>query len=49
MKKEGFKKNEKKNGWINPSRLAGWGKPGSEIQPPKKIVLKKNIKMIRIV
>ena len=24
-----------KNGWINPSGLAGWGQPGSEIQ--KKI------------
>ena len=31
--REGFKKN--KNGWINPSGLAGWGQPGSKIQPKK--------------
>ena len=31
------------------SGLAGWGQPGSKIQPKKKIVFKKNIKMIRIV
>ena len=33
--REGLKKNLK-NGWINPLGLAGWGQPGSEIQPKKK-------------
>ena len=32
------------NGWINPSGLAGWGQPGSGIQPTKKISLKKKYK-----
>ena len=31
------------NGWIIPSGLAGWGQPGSKIQP-KKIVMKKKYK-----
>ena len=49
MHKGRFKKKFKKNGWFNPSGLAGWGQPGSEIQPKKKLVFKKNIKMIRMV
>ena len=28
---------QKTNGWINPSRLAGWGQPGAKIQPKKKL------------
>ena len=32
-----FQQKIKKNGWINPSRLAGWGQPGSKIQPKKKL------------
>ena len=32
--REGFK-NKIKNGLINPSGLAGWGQPGSKIQPKK--------------
>ena len=35
-----FQKKNLKNGWINPSGLAGWGQQGAKIQP-KKIVLKK--------
>jgi len=37
--REGFKKKEKKKGWIYPSGLAAWGQPGSKIQP-KKLLLK---------
>ena len=32
---------KKNNNWINPSLLAGWGQPGSEIQPKKKLFSKK--------
>ena len=35
MNKGRVQKKFKKNGWINPSKLAGWGQPGSEIKPKK--------------
>ena len=38
---EGFKNDKNKNGWINPSRLAGWSQSGSEIQPKKNCFQKK--------
>ena len=38
--REGLKKN-KKNGWINPLGLAGWGQPESKIQPKKYCFEKK--------
>ena len=41
--REGFKKN-KKNGWIYPSGLAGWGLQGAKIQPKKKIKIQKKYK-----
>ena len=31
----------KKNGWIYPSRLAGWGQQGVKIQPKKNLFKKK--------
>ena len=36
----------KKNGWINPSVLAGWGQPGFKIQRKKNCFEEKNTKMI---
>ena len=41
MSKGRFKKKWEKNGWINPSGLAGWGQPGSKIQPKKNSFEKK--------
>ena len=40
--REGFI-NKNKNGWIYPSRLAGWGQKGAKIKP-KNIVLKRKYK-----
>ena len=34
-------KKNKKNGWIYPSRLAGWGQRGAKIQPKKNYFQKK--------
>ena len=39
LDKARFQKKRKKKEWINPSGLAGWGQPGSKIQP-KKLLLK---------